>query len=342
MGNKEEINRLLSEAAKFYAAKDFEKSTKLYSEVNALFDALTGSSNPDYLFLYGKSLYQLALGQSEIFGGEGDNGGAGDEEDSAEEDTRKSKLYQFSDTLAEEEGETVEAAEEANENEEEVEAEEEVKEQTTTKQGTEEAEGGDAEEPSDFENAWEILELARSLYESQPEEAGTSEKLSETYDILGEISLETENFAQAKEDFTKCLELRLAAYGSQDKTHRLIIESYYKISLALEFDPSQATACQENLNKAITLLEKRTKEKGYEKGDEGLLEELKLKLKELETTENTLKAIKDQSLAQIKQALTGGDSGKTAAAVPVNDLTSMVKKRKAVPKKDSDAKKHKK
>ncbi|CUS21188.1 LAQU0S02e07998g1_1 [Lachancea quebecensis] len=332
MGSREEIKHLLAEAAKFYAAKDYEKSTNLYSEVNALHDALTGTSSADYLFLYGKSLYQLALSQSEVFGK--DEEPVGDEDDSDEEESsKKNELYQFSEALAE--GDEAEKEDGAQQENEEVGGE--------LPCGNEHEEGHDEdqeEEPSEFENAWEILELARSVYEKQPEETETLRKLSETYDILGEISLETENFPQAKQDFEKCLELRQTIYGPDDATHRLIIESYYKLSLVLEFDPNDAKACQENLRKAVELLGARIKEKGAEEGDDGLLEELKLKLKELKTTEASLNVIKQQSVAQIKEAL-GMPLGSQSESTAVNDLTSMVKKRKSKSEKDTASKKQK-
>lgn len=332
MGGREEIKHLLAEAAKFYAARDYEKSTNLYSEVNALHDTLTGTSSADYLFLYGKSLFQLALSQSEVFGKDEETAG-GESDSDEEESSKKHELYQFSETLAE--GDEIEKGDDAEQDDEEVGGEH---------PGENEHEGagdeGQEEEPSDFENAWEILELARSVYEKQPQEPETLRKLSETYDILGEISLETENFPQAKQDFEKCLELRQAVYGTVDATHRLIIESYYKLSLVLEFDPNDAKDCQENLSKAVELLEKRIKEKGAEEGDDGLLEELKLKLKELKTTEASLNAIKHQSMAQIKEAL-GLPSDSKSAPAAVNDLTSMVKKRKSKSEKDTASKKQK-
>ncbi|SCU91269.1 LADA_0F09010g1_1 [Lachancea dasiensis] len=310
MSGNSEVKRLLGEAAKFYAAKDYEKSTNLYSEVNALHDALKGESNADYLFLYGKSLYQLALSQSDVFGGEQDEE-EGEDADDEGHDSKKKELYQFSAAVAEGEDADLQPSEEPGQDEG---AQDALKEQEDDDEQPEMA------QTSDFESAWELLELARSLYEKQSEGPATIEKLSETYDILGEISLETENFPQAKQDFAKSLELRLKAYAGEDPAHRLIIESHYKLSLALEFDPSESTQCQQELEKAIALLELRIKDGKAEKDDQGLLEELKLKFKELKLTEESLETIKQQSMAQIKSVLSG--------TAPVNDLTSMVKKRK--------------
>lgn len=59
----------------------------------------------------------------------------------------------------------------------------------------EEDEDDDEEEPEDdFNAAWEIFELARSLYAKQAETDSTLEtklKLADTYIALGDVSLET-------------------------------------------------------------------------------------------------------------------------------------------------------
>ncbi|SCU83462.1 LAME_0C05270g1_1 [Lachancea meyersii CBS 8951] len=338
MSVKEEIRGLLSEAAKFYAAKDYETSTNLYSEANAMYDASTGQSNADYLFLYGKSLYQLALSQSEVFGGEDDGQEEQQDEDTEsgeDENDKDQQLYQFSETLAEGDG----VEENGKEGENSGEEEGEVGEEGEGPEDEGDSQTNDQTQTSDFENAWEVLELARAHYEKQAQDQEILEKLSETYSILGEISLETENFPQAAHDLTRCLELRKKAYSGEDPTHRLIIESHYKLFLALELDPAQSAQSQEQLEAAVQLLDARIKDKKGEKDDEGLLEELKLKLKELKSSAQSLEALKQASVAQIKEALTGTTNSNKPAAV--NDLTSMVKKRKPKQDRDQSSKKHK-
>ena len=72
------------------------------------------------------------------------------------------------------------------------------------------------EDPSNLQLAWEMLELAKQIYGKHADSlAAESEvrmeleaKLSETYQTLGEVSIENENYPQATEDLTMCLRRR--------------------------------------------------------------------------------------------------------------------------------------
>lgn len=53
-------------------------------------------------------------------------------------------------------------------------------------------EGEDGEPEDDFNAAWEVLDLARALYEKQSETSDDVKlKLADTYITLGDVSLET-------------------------------------------------------------------------------------------------------------------------------------------------------
>ena len=133
-----------------------------------------------------------------------------------------------------------------------------------------EGEGGEAEE-DDMANAWEVLDLARVLFHktldptwapnapldafavptSTPpstllvppnpaqvlEQSSTTTttlktQLADVYDLLGEISLESEAFNQAVDDLRSSLQLKLSLFPPHGK---LVSEAHYKLSLALEF-----------------------------------------------------------------------------------------------------------
>ena len=151
--------------------------------------------------------------------------------------------------------------------------------------------------------------------------------MADCYDLLGELSLENENFQQASLDFEQCLKLRKELHESKDPTDRSIIESHYKISLAYEFDPENFEKCKANLVKCIELLKKRCETVDKENDDQkDLLKELQAKLKDLEDSEAQMQTLKNDLLSTI-HSVTASSSSKDA---PVNDLTSkIVKKRKA-------------
>lgn len=57
-----------------------------------------------------------------------------------------------------------------------------------------EEEGEDGEPEDDFNAAWEVLDLARAIYDKQKDEVDDEEvklKLADTYIALGDVSLET-------------------------------------------------------------------------------------------------------------------------------------------------------
>lgn len=59
-------------------------------------------------------------------------------------------------------------------------------------EGQEEEEEGDDEPEDDFNAAWEILDLARSLFDKRKDEDDEIKlKLADTYVALGDVSLET-------------------------------------------------------------------------------------------------------------------------------------------------------
>ena len=63
-------------------------------------------------------------------------------------------------------------------------------------EGSEEEEDGEPED--DFNAAWEVLDLARSIYDKQKNENNDEEvrlKLADTYIALGDVSLETGLFS---------------------------------------------------------------------------------------------------------------------------------------------------
>ena len=71
----------------------------------------------------------------------------------------------------------------------------------------------DEEDPSSLQLAWEMLELAKVIYNKQVDntkddsstKADYEKKLCETFFTLGKVSIENKNYPQAVDDFSACL-----------------------------------------------------------------------------------------------------------------------------------------
>lgn len=297
-----ELTQIKAKALKAYAQKDYASSTELYASACELQSTLHGENNPrnaHLLYLYGRSLFEVALKKSDVLGGttQEDKGPKeekkkatdkleGAETAIGEKALKKGGLFSFT----------------GDENWDDSDGEGE--------EGEDDVKKEDEDEDDDFALAWEILDYARVLFlkqlspdtgasitsdipaaistttdttepttsipsleveskeepnevepkevepkevEDKTEENKAEEKeapkpkpvvpsgdevkalrtaLADTYDLLGEVSLESESFAQAARDLRSSLDLKLELYPVEST---LISEAHYKLSLALEF-----------------------------------------------------------------------------------------------------------
>lgn len=344
----EEVTKNITEGSKFYASKDYDLAASKYADACAAYNDENGSDDADLLLLYGKALFQNGVAKSGVLGGMGN-----DEEKPLEkplDETEDDANFQFEEGFAEEEDE-----DDGN---------------NGNDENEENSESGAAQEPddqSDFEAAWEILDLARSIFaesvesfketalelrepylkaddeEPSSEYVSALRKLSETYDLLGEVSLESENFPQAALDLQSCLKLRLKLYDN--KLSALVSESHYKLSLALEFcveDPELRKKAAQQMKCAIDCVNARMDTAENKQDTRELLRDLQERYKEL--SKDPVQEVQSQQLDIIKGLLgeaISGDCGLGASTkkVAVNDLSGMVKKRKPKPEPKTDAKK---
>lgn len=331
-----EVAKLISEGSRAYSSKDFDLASEKYGEACEEYSkSHQGNEDADLLFLYGKAVFQSGVSKSEVFGGkpaepevETENSESKEEESKPETDKTDDTFQFYADGDGEEEdGEENEEPNEDENNDE------------------------DANK-SDFEVAWELLDLARALFEEKLESLDKGDlkppyltqdtdessndyivvlkKLSETYDILGEVSLEAENFNQAADDLRKCLELRLELFSD---TSSLISESHYKLALALEFqsdDSNLRKNAAEQMKLAIESVERRNKNENDDskrKENQEIIDEMKEKYQDL--LKDPSEEIKMQQLDIIKGILGEEASGseQSAGAAIVNNLQTMVKKK---------------
>ncbi|CAN7937205.1 unnamed protein product, partial [Ixodes hexagonus] len=106
--------------------------------------------------------------------------------------------------------------------------------QPGTSSGTSAPPPKDEEEVSNLQLAWEVLELAKIIFEGQAKE-GNREAQLKVADILlklGEISLESDNCDQAVEDLGKCLCIQQEMLEADN---RQLAETHYQRGLAYSF-----------------------------------------------------------------------------------------------------------
>ena len=143
----------------------------------------------------------------------------------------------------------------------------------------EESEEDDGEPEDDFNAAWEVLDLARAIYDKQKSENDDEEvslKLADTYIALGDVSLETglfflsmipllflihisfaEKFDQAITDYEVGLELKI---GLLPTSSRQIAEAHYKLSMVLDLTSGRLSDAIIHVQKALESIENRLAE----------------------------------------------------------------------------------
>merc|ERR1719446_40360 len=255
----------------------------------------------------------------------------------------ESKDAQKAEAEKSEESKEGENEDEAMEDEE-GETEEETEESCDEKKEGDADEKKDEEEPSNLQLAWEMLELAKVVYTKQHAEAKEEEKLAMleklccTMCALGEVSIESENYKQAVEDFQECLKKQ----SEFPKDSRCVAETHYQLGVALgyhaEFDEAVTS-----LKSAISIIQDRitTKEKDESEEAKKEVTELKALVPEIEEkikdTEDMKKEAENKQTSEAATSSSGDTFGSEKAA-EVKPVSSIAVKRKAEDE-DSSSKK---
>lgn len=146
------------------------------------------------------------------------------------------------------------------------------------------------EEPSDLQVAWEVLELAKIIYENRGESG--KKKLAETLVVLGEVSLESENFESAVNDIKRGLEiLRELA----ETNERVLAETHYKLGIALSTN-SQMEEAIDQFKSSLDLLKTRIKtlEEEDKEKNETEITQMKELIPEIEEKISDMKNFKEE------------------------------------------------
>ncbi|KAG6333525.1 hypothetical protein ID866_5561 [Astraeus odoratus] len=212
------VETALEHARRAFALRKYEQAVQLYATALELQTKKHGEDAPemaDLYFSYGKALLENAISQASVLGKEPEPGAVEDEKPA--QNNGQGPILSFSGDADEEEDGTVDLLGEAAKEEEE---------------SDEEGEGDDGEPEDDFNAAWEVFELARSIYERDKD--GDDEiklKLADTYIALGDVSLETEKFDQAITDYSAGLALKTDLLPVSS---RQLAEAHYKLSMVLD------------------------------------------------------------------------------------------------------------
>jgi HAT1-interacting factor 1 len=256
---KDKLKELTTAANLQYSLKNYTAAADIFSHATELQAELNGEmahENAELLYEYGRCLYKVAVGKSDVLGGKVASDEKPDKSKKGIKDQVEQGQGSSSGAQAKPPGAKSEDAVEnkpffqltGDEN------------WTDSEEEEEEAQGEEEAEDDDFATAYEILDFARVLFERQlealasqvssmeqeskgkgkapsipdetPETRHLKERLADTHDLQAEISLENERFTDAISDSRAAIALRKELYPQESS---LIAEGHYKLSLSLEF-----------------------------------------------------------------------------------------------------------
>ncbi|KAJ2230227.1 hypothetical protein IWW45_005871 [Coemansia sp. RSA 485] len=211
-----------------------------------------------------------------------------------------------------------------------------------TDEGSEQGEEEEDEEQDDFGAAWDVLDLARVI-QSKATDNRSQLKYAETLMLLGDVSMESENFAQAVNDYTQALDVKLQFLQDDD---RELAEIYYKVALAHEYnqDTQKALLLMSDVERILTNRLAKSEDEEKQSLEEvlddvkGKIEEWKTPQKKVDLSEMTKEEmlLAEKAKEMLAKAL---EEGK------INDITNLVRTKKSKRKAeeneadDSDSKK---
>jgi len=176
-----------------------------------------------------------------------------------------------------------------------------------------------ADETSNLQLAWEMLELAKMIYERKSKNVMPEKKrevlsaLWEATSGLGEVAMEACNFNQALQEFTSCLEARKSLLP---KDSRSIAEAYFQKSRA-EAALGKLGETESSIRAAIAVLEDRAANLSKMELSPHLVEEIA----ELESLGIDLEEI----LVEFKEGATDHSKRKLSAGSPSAKLAGIEK-----------------
>ncbi|XP_031825070.1 nuclear autoantigenic sperm protein isoform X2 [Sarcophilus harrisii] len=355
-----ESKKLLGLGQKHLVMGDIPAAVNAFQEAASLLGKKYGETANECgeaFFYYGKSLLELARMENGVLGNALD--GVPVDEDG--ERTEDQSMVESTDNVEETEG----SEEEDKENEREAE-------EPGNDSKLENKENED-EDIGNLELAWDMLDLAKIIFKRQ-ETKEAQLNAAQAHLKLGEVSVESENYSQAIEEFQACLALQQNYLEAHD---RLLAETHYQLGLAYSYNSqygeavAQFTKSVDVIEKRLAMLSERIKatetpsaedEKEVEELKE-LLPEIKEKIedaKESQSSGNVAELALKATLVQAASGFTSSSGSSSASGIAarrptdgaattssncVTDISHLVRKKRKPeeesPRKENEAKKPK-
>ncbi|CAH1112667.1 unnamed protein product [Psylliodes chrysocephalus] len=330
---------LYAQGVRAYILQDFSSAVAALSQAIEMLvtehkDDLHESLGDVYLY-YGKSLLGLSRDESEALGDAVPrNNEESSEEDEIEEQPEGNENAdneaKESDLAEDDKQEkSVEPMESEPKETEPTTSNGTANEEPSCSNGTTAAEG--EEEPTDLQVAWEVLELAKKIFQKQ----GSSAKkcLADTLTVLGEVSLESENFESAINDINEGLAIQKDIFAKDSRT---VAETYYKLGIAYSTN-SQIEEAVKSFDSSLEYLKNRIAhlEKQDDKKDEieEEIKEIKSLIPDIQEKITDMKTYKDEALKKIVSAVTEGTKAEIAvpsssSSKPATNISHLVKRKR--------------
>ncbi|KAK9888276.1 hypothetical protein WA026_000539 [Henosepilachna vigintioctopunctata] len=344
---------LLTQGIRAYVLQDYNAAVQALGKASELMVADTGDELDDSLgevyFYYGKALLASSRQESGPLGNivskdeeNEDSEGDDEKDEEVENDANDEEInevkneVEIGDDVDDVKPDVSETITEKTEKEA-AETTEEIKTEDTSATGETVDE---SEDPSDLQLAWEVMELAKKIFENRG--ADGKRHLAETLTTLGEISMESENFKAAIKDIEDGLVIQEEIFS---KDSRKVAETCYNLGVAYSTDNEFEKAIKAfeksltYLNERISVLEKQGDGEEEIKEIKELIPELKEKISEMENheveTKKTLAELASQPeiAKKIIEGATSSSSSKQAS-----DISHLVKRKRKAEDKDEDSK----
>jgi len=309
----QEAMMLMMQGKRHMLVKDLNSAVNAYQEACRIMDEIHGPLAPpcgDAYMQYGQALLELARSENQVLAMGGGGGESGDEEDDDDEEEEEGEG---------ERDEEEQEDEEVGEEDLEASAKEEIDGPSTVpkakdkgkglavkkkfpcadtcaqqKSGNEEDDDNEGEENNPEEEdvstlqlAWEVLEMAKVVFLKSGDSKEKQIKAADCFLTLGEVSLESEAYDAAVDDFNKCLEIQTKHLAEDD---RYIAETHYQLGLTHSFAKNYSDA-RLHFRHAIKTLESRVN------NCKGVVESA------IKETGSREKALKDEKVYKAKEEI---------------------------------------